>query len=396
MSRSSLPLRAPLARTGLTAALLATVGMAATLTSTSAAAARQALPTPPASAQPQKATPGSTFRLATRATGLKAPIWVGAAPGDATGLWVAQQNGQLLRLQGTKKTLKLSVATRTKAEGEQGLLGVAFLPGYATNKLVVLHFTNRSGNTRVELWRVGSSPKKAKLVRTLLTQKQPFPNHNGGQLTFGQGDDLYLGLGDGGAGDDPQRNGQNLNTKLGKILVATVTATNKPSWKIAAYGLRNPWRFWFDPTANELWVADVGQNEIEEIDRIPLGSSTPPNLGWSVFEGGQRDANGDDALSGSGALIWPVITYRHDDDGGCSVTGGEIYRGSAVPALVGRYVYGDYCNGHLWSVEPDGKGVGPLRLEAAGVPQLSSFGHDAAGELYAASHAGTIYQLKAK
>ncbi|MDO9352532.1 MAG: PQQ-dependent sugar dehydrogenase, partial [Solirubrobacteraceae bacterium] len=306
------------------------------------------------------------------------------------------QGGQLLRLDGSKKAVKLTIAKRTKADGERGLLGVAFLPGYAKNKLVVLHSTNRAGDTRVELWKIGSTAKRARLVRTLLTQKQPFPNHNGGQLTFGKGDLLYLGLGDGGSGDDPQRNGQKLGTKLAKILVATVTPTNKPSWKTAAYGLRNPWRFWFDDTTNELWVADVGQNEIEEIDRIPLDLPTPPNLGWSVFEGGQRDDAGSDALAGSGELIWPVITYRHDDAGGCSVTGGEIYRGTAVPALKGRYVYGDFCNGRLWTVEPDGQGVGPIRQESETVAQLSSFGSDADGELYAASLGGTVYKLAAK
>lgn len=355
------------------------------------------LPTPPASAQPQPAKSGTTFRVSAAVKGLQAPIWVGHAPGDASGLWVAQQGGQLLRVNKGKKSVKLTIAARTDAEGEQGLLGVAFLPSYARSKLVVLHSTNLKGDTRVELWKVGSSAKKGKLVRTLLKQKQPFGNHNGGQLAFGSGNTLYLGLGDGGSGDDPQRNGQNLKTKLGKILSATVTPTNKPSWKVAAYGLRNPWRFWFDPQGNELWVADVGQNEIEEIDRVPLDGATPPNLGWSVFEGGLRDPAGDDALSGNGDLIWPVITYRHDDEGGCSVTGGEIYRGSAIPALKGRYVYGDFCSGTLWSVEPDatGTGVGPLRRETATVGQLSSFGTDSAGELYATSLSGTVYKLRA-
>lgn len=360
------------------------------------AAGAQALPTPPASAQPQPATAGTTFRVSAAVKGLQAPIWVGAAPGDPSGLWVAQQGGQLIRVANGRKVVKLTIASRTDAEGEQGLLGVAFLPGYATNKLVVLHSTNLKGDTRVELWKVGSSAKKGRLVRTLLRQKQPFANHNGGQLEFGAGNTLYLGLGDGGAADDPQRNGQKLSTKLAKILSATVTPTSKPSWKTVAYGLRNPWRFWFDAPRNELWVADVGQNEIEEISRIPLGAGAPPNLGWSVFEGGQRDPAGDDALSGSGELIWPVITYRHDEDGGCSVTGGEIYGGSAIPGLVGRYVYGDFCSGILWSVAPDdrGTGVGPIRRESATVSQLSSFGADAKGELYAASLSGTVYKLR--
>lgn len=353
------------------------------------------LPTPPASAQPAPTTRGTTFRLTSAVKGLQAPLWIGHAPGDADGLWVAQQGGQLIRTVKGRKTIKLTIASRTDADGERGLLGVAFLPSYATSKLVVLHSTNLSGDTRVELWKVGSSAKKGQLVRTLLRQKQPFPNHNGGQLEWGRGDTLYLGLGDGGSGDDPQRNGQNLSTRLGKILQATVTATNKPVWKTTAYGLRNPWRFWFDDARNELWVADVGQNAHEEIDRIPLDLSTPPNLGWSVFEGGLRDAAGDDQLSGNGQLIWPVITYEHDQAGGCSVTGGSIYDGTAIPALKGRYVYGDFCTGNVWSALPDGDRVGPIRAETARVSELSSFGTDSKGELYAASLGGTVYTLRA-
>lgn len=354
------------------------------------------LPTPPASAQPKPATQGTSFRLTTAARGLQSPLWIGHAPGDADGLWVAQQGGQLVRTAKGRKVVKLTIASRTDADGERGLLGVAFLPDYAKSRLVVLHSTNLAGDTRVELWKVGASAKKGKLVRTLLRQKQPFPNHNGGQLEWGRGNTLYLGLGDGGSGDDPQRNGQNLKTKLGKILSATVTATNKPVWRTAAYGLRNPWRFWFDDARNELWVADVGQNAQEEIDRVPLDLPTPPNLGWSVFEGGLRDPAGDDALSGDGKLIWPVITYGRDEaTGGCSVTGGQIYDGTAVPTLRGRYVYGDFCNGNLWTVEPSGDGVGPIRAETAKVPQLSSFGTDSKGELYAASLSGTVYRLRA-
>jgi glucose/arabinose dehydrogenase len=355
-----------------------------------------ALPSPPASAQPRAATPGTSFRLTTKISGLKSPTWIGHAPGDSKGLWVTQQGGQLLRIVGKKKTVKLTIAKRTKADGERGLLSAAFLPGYATNHLVVMSSTNLAGDTRVELWRIGSSAKKAKLVRTLLKQKQPFPNHNGGMVTFGDGDDLYLGLGDGGSADDPQRNGQNLGTKLGKILVAQVTAKSKPSWKIAAYGLRNPWRFWFDPAGKELWIGDVGQDAIEEIDRVKPDPANPPNLGWSVFEGGQRDPKGDDALSGPGTVIWPVATYRHDDTGGCSITGGQLYTGTAIDALKGRYLYGDYCSGNLWTVEPKADGtVGPIRLETAKVPTLATFGADAAGELYAASQSGTVYALDA-
>lgn len=375
----------------------ATRALAAAILGTAAAAIpaapAAALPTPPRSAQPQPATPGSTFKLRTFATGYPGALWLGHAPGDRDGVWIARQNGQLFRVSKGKRTLKLSIAKRTRAEGERGLLGVAFHPSFATSRLLVLSSTNLKGDSRVELWRLGSSPARARLVRTLLRQRQPFPNHNGGHITFGSGTTLYLALGDGGSGDDPQRNAQRPSTRLGKLLAASVTATNRPSWRTVATGVRNPWRFWFDAPRNELWVADVGQNAIEEVSRVPLGGSgAPPNLGWSVFEGGQRDPAGDDALTGNGPLIWPVIAYEHGDDG-CSITGGEIYGGTAIPALKGRYVYGDFCSGRLWSVEPRGDGVGPIRREAATVPQLTSFGSDADGELYAVSGGGTIFKL---
>ncbi len=237
--------------------------------------AQAALPTPPASAQPQGATPGRTFDLRTRATGFTAPIWVGGAPGDTAGLWVAEQGGRLYRVRNGKRVLKLSIASRTSADGERGLLGVAFLPSYATTKLVVLSSTNKDGNSRVELWRIGSTAKRAKLVRTLLRQAQPYANHNGGNVIFGAGNTLYFGLGDGGSGDDPERRAQNPGTRLGKMLAATVTPTNRPSWRIIASGVRNPWRFSYDATLNELWIGDVGQGAIEEVNRY---RSTPVAL----------------------------------------------------------------------------------------------------------------------
>lgn len=359
------------------------------------AQAHAALPTPPASAQPQGSTPGRTFDLRTRATGFTAPIWVGGAPGDSAGLWVAEQGGRLYRVRNGKRVLKLSIASRTSADGERGLLGVAFLPSYATTRLVVLSSTNKAGNSRVELWRIGSTAKRGKLVRTLLRQTQPYANHNGGHVTFGAGNTLYFGLGDGGSGDDPERRAQNPATRLGKMLAATVTPTNRPSWRIIASGVRNPWRFSYDAELNELWIGDVGQGAIEEVSRLPLDAGgAAPNLGWGPFEGGRRNPAGGDELRGNGRVIWPVATYEHGEDG-CSITGGFVYRGAAIPALRGRYVFGDFCSGRLWSVAPSGSGVGTVRQERATVPQLTSFGTDLKGELYATSGGGTIYRLVA-
>lgn len=374
---------------------LLSVLLALPLSAGTAPAAHGALPTPPASAQPQGDTPGQTFALRTRASGFNAPIWVGAAPGDSAGLWVAEQGGRLYRVRNGKRVLRLSIATRIASSGEQGLLGVAFLPSYASTKLVVLSSTNRAGDSRIELWKIGATAKRAKLVRTLLRQDQPYANHNGGHVTFGAGNTLYLGFGDGGAGDDPERRAQNPATRLGKILSATVTATNKPSWRIVASGVRNPWRFSYEAALNELWVGDVGQGAIEEVDRVPLGGSgAAPNLGWGPFEGGLRNPAGGDELRGSGTVIWPVVTYEHGEDG-CSITGGSIYRGDAISGLRGRYVFGDYCSGRLWSVAPQGSGVGAVRRERATISQLTSFGTDARGELHATSGNGTVYRFVA-
>lgn len=362
---------------------------AAATTSTSPAEAVRAAAPPTRTAD--GGNRGESFGLDEVADGLKAPTWVGRAPGDEQGLWVAQQDGRVLRITNGRPSLRISIASRTRASGEQGLLGVAFLPDFARSQMVVLHSTNRSGDTRVELWRLGSTARRAKLVRTLLRVDQPYANHNGGQLAFGEGNRLYLGLGDGGSADDPERRAQDLSTKLGKLLVATVTPTNRPSWKVAAYGLRNPWRFWFDPQEKEFWIADVGQSAVEEISRIPARGK-PRNLGWSRYEGRRRNPNGDSRLRGSGKLVWPVIQYDHDE--GCSVTGGEIYRGSSVPALKGRYVFGDFCSGTLWSAEPtsDG-GVGTVRREQATLPQLTSFGSGPDGELYATTLSGEVHRL---
>jgi glucose/arabinose dehydrogenase len=370
-------------------ALLAAVAGLGTFGAASAAA----LPRPPSSAQPKKAVSGKSFVLASAVTGLDAPTWIGHAPGDADGLWVAQQGGQLLRVQGRTATVRLSIADRITSDGERGLLGVAFLPGFATNRLVALNSTNLEGNTRVELWKLGDTPAQSQLVRTLLKVTQPYPNHNGGDLHF-VGDRLFVGMGDGGAGDDPQRRAQNLKSKLGKILSATVTASSSPHWKIVAYGVRNPWRFSYDEPTKRLWFGDVGQNQIEEIDRISITSSKPLNLGWGPLEGGRANPAGGTQLRGNGKLVWPIASYTHAD--GCSVTGGSVYRGTKIPALAGRYVYGDYCSGKLWSFKATANGaVGKLRLEQATVPGLTTFGTGPDGELYAASQSGTVWALRA-
>jgi glucose/arabinose dehydrogenase len=222
--------------------------------------------------------------------------------------------------------------------------------------------------------------------RQLLFVKQPYSNHNGGQLQFGPDGLLYVGMGDGGSGGDPQNRGQNLGTALGKLLrIDPLKAGAR--WFEAGYGLRNPWRFSFDRKTGDLWIGDVGQNEWEEIDfRSRAQLPRRWNYGWSIYEGSHRFKEG--ALNPNAPYVGPVVAYSHAATGGCSVTGGYVYRGAAVSASQGRYFFGDYCNGKVWSM----KG-GSVRREPFEVESLASFGEDEQGELYLVSLGGTIYKL---
>ncbi len=226
-------------------------------------------------------------------------------------------------------------------------------------------------------------------MRELLHVEQPEPNHNGGHLAFGPDGRLYVGMGDGGGAFDPGRRAQDPRDKLGKLLSTGVEG--EPRWRVELIGLRNPWRFAFDPALGEVWIGDVGQDSIEEIDRVLLEPDEPPkNLGWSAFEGTERSAEGDDSLT-DGELVWPVVQYTHED--GCSVTGGYVYQGTSLARLRGRYLYGDFCSGVLWSLRgaPEGR-VADVRRERAAVPQLTHIGPDADGEPLFASAAGAIYR----
>src|SRR5215217_4631720 len=319
------------------------------------------------------------------ATGLNRPTWVGAAPGDPDALWVLEQPGPVIRLHHGERTTELDLSDRVKTGSEQGLLGIAFDPDYATSHRLYLHFSDTNGDTRV-IERAGGHE------RELLFVDQPEENHNGGQLAFGPDGRLYLGLGDGGGAFDPRRTAQDGDQRLGKLLSVDVGKA-RPDWRVELLGLRNPWRFSFDFALNEVWIGDVGQDEVEEIDRVLLEPDEPPkNLGWSVYEGADRLDEGDDELS-PGEVIWPVAVYRHAD--GCSVTGGYVYRGTRLPALRGRYLYGDFCSGALWSLEPTPAGrATDVRREQATVPQLTHIGPDADGEPVFASADGSIYRAR--
>jgi glucose/arabinose dehydrogenase len=333
----------------------------------------------------------ASFSVDRIASGLNRPTYVGSAPGDRRALWVLEQPGRVVRVAGERREVVVDLTGDVKLGAEQGLLGIAFHPDFARNRRLFVHYSDRSGDTRVVQLTLRERGKPRR--RELLFVDQPEDNHNGGQLLFGPDGRLYLGLGDGGGAYDPAGNAQDLDTLLGKIVAADVDGSGSPRWEVVLYGLRNPWRFWIDNGLNEIWIADVGQDRIEEIDRTQLEPDEPPkNFGWGAFEGSERSERVRE-IHGPGELIWPVAAYEHGDGGHCSVTGGLVYRGSAAPELMGRYVYGDFCSGVLWSLRPRPNGSATdVRQERAKVPSLTHIGTDAEGELVFASASGDLYR----
>jgi glucose/arabinose dehydrogenase len=322
------------------------------------------------------------------ASGFASPTYLAAAPGQKR-LYVVEQAGRIVAVDGGRRRVFLDIRSRVSSGGERGLLSVAFHPNYRKNHRFFVDYTDRNGDTRVVEFRSNGRVARLRTARQLLFVRQPYANHNGGQLQFGPDGLLYVGMGDGGGGGDPGNNGQNLSSRLAKLLRRDVNRRGS-SWRVAGYGLRNPWRFSFDRRTGDLWLADVGQNAWEEVDyrsRAQLGRMW--NYGWSVYEGRTRFKSA--RLDGAAPLVSPVYVYPHGDE--CSITGGYVYRGRAVRAAVGRYFFGDYCSGRVWSGRLDGDRLADVRLEGT-VPQLTSFGESATGELYAVSQSGSIFRLR--
>ncbi len=293
----------------------------------------------------------------------------------------------------------LDITDRVGSKGnEQGLLGLAFHPQYAENGRFFVNYTNNDGDTVLARFQVSTDPNSAdpNTELRLLGVDQPFANHNGGVLAFGPDGYLYAGLGDGGSAGDPRGNGQNTNTLLGKILRMDVDSTepyvvpsdNPFGNEIWAYGLRNPWRLSFDKVTGDLYIGDVGQGAWEEIDFLAAGSAGGANFGWDFREGAHDYEGG-----GPEGLIDPVAEYSHPE-GGCSVTGGYVYRGS-MPEWNGIYLYGDYCTGIIWGLIRSNDGWQKQLLFDVDVT-ITSFGQDEAGEVYLVSDTGTIYRLSQK
>jgi glucose/arabinose dehydrogenase len=332
------------------------------------------------------------LRLVKVVGGLSAPVHLAAPRTEPGRLYVVEQAGRIVVVErGRVVRTFLDIRNLVKSGGEQGLLSVAFHPNYAKNHRFYVDYTDVAGDTRVVEYRSNGRQAIRSTRRELLRIDQPYPNHNGGQLAFGPNGLLYVGMGDGGAGGDPENRAQNRGSLLGKLLTIDVD-TRGAGPVIAALGTRNPWRFSFDRATGDLYVGDVGQNTWEEIDFRPKAKlGELQNYGWDVYEG---RASYEPKPLGGGELVNPVHVYGHGG-GNCSVTGGFVYRGRAVPAARGRYFFGDYCSGSVWSLKISGGRATSVRREPFRVASLSSFGEDARGELYLVSQGGTVYRLRA-
>jgi hypothetical protein len=352
-------------------------------------------------------TPGQpALRLVEVASGLQSPVHLTAPASDAR-LFIVEQpgririveNGQLL------PTPFLDLTAKVSSGGERGLLSVAFHPQYAQNGFLYVNYTDQAGDTRIERYRVSANrnvadPASASLV---LHVRQPYSNHNGGLVAFGPDGMLYIGMGDGGGGGDPEEAGQDPLKLLGKLLRIDVDAAQPYGMpggnpyagksggrgEIWALGMRNPWRFSFDHTAKLLYVADVGQNQLEEVNVVPVGRAGV-NYGWDVMEA--SDCFEPSSGCPREGLTLPVLEYTHDD--GCSITGGFVYRGQAIPGLQGHYLYADYCQGWVRSFRyANGQAVDKRSYPLPDVGNISSFGEDSQRELYVISHRGTVHRI---
>ena len=335
------------------------------------------------------ATAASAPRLVPVARGLSSPVYVTQAPGEPNRLYVVEQQGTIRIVEKGKLRSApfLDIRSRVVAGGEQGLLGLAFPKNYAATKAFYVNYSAAgSGDTVIDRYLARNGRAVLESRRQILTVAQPYANHNGGHLAFGPDGKLWVGLGDGGSGGDPENRAQDRTTLLGKLFTLDVTKRS-PAPRLVAIGLRNPWRYSFDRANGDLWIGDVGQNALEEVNVLRRATRTTGlvNFGWDVYEG--RDRFEDKAL-GPGRLIQPITQYGRNR--GSSITGGYVYRGPGVPALRGRYVYGDFVAGSIFSIPTRG---GDLRIEPVRVENLSSFGEGLDGTLYAVSFSGTIYRF---
>jgi glucose/arabinose dehydrogenase len=331
----------------------------------------------------------SAFRRVVVARGLEEPVQVTGLRSEPRRLYVVEQRGTIRVIENGKlrNGFFLDARRQITAGGEQGLLGLAFDPQFATNRLIYVNYTNTNGDTRVVRYRTNGARAVPSTARVLLAIDQPYANHNGGGLAFGPDGGLYVGTGDGGSGGDPENRAQDMQSLLGKMLRLDVRRPGSAP-EIVALGLRNPWRYSFDRLTGDLYIGDVGQGDVEEVDYTPRSSPGLENYGWDVYEGSSPF---EEKALGPGDLVNPIYEYSHGR--GCTVIGGYVYRGAARKSERGRYTVGDYCSGTVWSLRvTDGKATG-VRVEPFRIPSLTSFGENAAGELFATSHEGVVYRI---
>jgi glucose/arabinose dehydrogenase len=401
---------------------------AATAADNAATASTEPASTEPASTEPVSTEPAITEPVSTEpptsdpavrpevAVGdavltLEEPVDIAVRPGDER-VYVVERPGRVTLVEGTSVgDTVLDISDQTENGGEQGLLGLAFSPD---GSHAYVNFTDDDGDTVIAEFAIDEGGAfDAASQRDVLTIPQPFPNHNGGDLTFGPDGMLYIGMGDGGAADDPDRASLDLGDLLGKVLRIDPTPDGDRAYtvpednpylgvdgalpEIWSIGVRNPWRFSFDPATGDMWIADVGQGVWEEVNRLPANDGVDAgrgvSLGWSAFEGEARFNDDQPDVDPAGnPHHTPLHVYEHGDDG-CSISGGEVYRGDAIAGLDGWYVFGDYCSGKVWALEvlPDGN-TGELK-EIGNVPQLVAVVAAPDGELWVLSLGGALHPV---
>jgi len=395
-------------------------------TDTTSASGATAVPTKPTGAAratnaPAASTAAPNSAAATPAVGdarspvalklvtddLRGPTYVTHA-GDGSGrLFVTEKGGTIALLRNGQRAPKpfLDITALVTSSGsEQGLLGLAFHPDYANNGRFFVYYTAKNGDNTLVRYQVSSDPDVADpaTATVLFAQPDPAQNHNGGMLAFGPDTYLYVGMGDGGSAGDPWGNGQKRDVLLGKLLRLDVDhgepyaippdnpwpSASDARGEIWAYGLRNPWRFSFDRATGDLYIGDVGQGQYEEVDFQPAGEPGGRNYGWNIREGMHcfRSQNCD-----TNGLVDPIAEYTHEF--GCSITGGYVYRGAAMPQFQGNYVYGDYCSGLIWTLKQTAPGQWAQNDLLDSKRSISSFGEDETGELYLTDLGGGLYQF---
>jgi len=356
---------------------------------------------------PSPSTQWPVLNFAPIAT-VPSPVTIANAADGTNRLFVVEQSGQIHIIQNGNllTTPFLTITARVSCCGERGLLGLAFPPGFASKQYFYVNYTNTNGNTVISRFRLTSNPNVAdpNSEQIVLTIAQPFSNHNGGQLQFGPDGYLYIGMGDGGSSGDPQNRAQNPAELLGKILridsESNLTQYQIPPTnpfvgnsayrpEIWAMGLRNPWRFSFDRDTGDLLIADVGQNQWEELNWQSALSNGGENYGWRIMEG-THCFNPASGCIQTG-LTLPIAEYNHSL--GCSITGGYRYRGLQFPNLYGVYLYGDYCSGRVWGLRTQGSSWETTQLTQTPY-QITTFGENEQGELFVADYtSGTIYHI---